>query len=221
LVIRQNESAKVRGNVTVTSQMGVRGWRSVDLRANFERRRFAAAMRRDVRPDRFAVFGAGSIVHPPFHADHRERVAVGESTYVLAGATISVGPEGRVAIGSRTYLGRDLTIVALSGVEIGDDVMGSDRLLFADTAPTPGRGDVPVARQGLAPGRPVRIEDGVFLGTGAMVLAGVTVGARSLVGAGAVVTHDVPPNSVVVGNPGRIVRHFDAARGAWVDGQPA
>lgn len=185
-----------------------------------ERRRFAAGVRRAIRPERFARFGAGALVHPPLTVDHPERITIGASTYILAGATFTVGPAGRIAIGARTYLGRDLTIIATAGVEIGDDVMGSDRLVFADTAPAPDRHDLPVGRQGLAPGRPVRIEDGVFLGTGAMVLAGVTVGARALIGAGAVVTHDVPPNAVVVGNPGRIVRHYDAARAIWVDGAP-
>jgi len=188
---------------------------------HLRRRAFLARMRREVRPDRFAAFGATSLVHPPLEVSAPERVSIGDHAYVLANARMALGPSAHVSIGSRTYLGRDLTIIALSAVEIGDDVMGSDRLLFADTAPAPSEPGVPVAAQGLAPGRPVRIEDGVFLGTGAMVLAGVTVGARSIVAAGAVVTEDVPRNCVVAGNPGRIVRHFDAARGEWVAGQPA
>ena len=193
----------------------------VGLRASFERLRFAAQVRREVHPERFGAFGPRSIVHPPLDLSAPGQVSIGESTYVLGGGVWSLGPGAHLSIGSRTYLGRDLTIVALSAVEIGDDVMGSDRLVLCDTAPAPGRHDVPVGLQQLAPGRPVRIEDGVFLGTGAMVLAGVTVGARSLVGAGAVVTRDVPPNRVVVGKPARVVRHYDPARQAWVDGAPA
>ena len=174
-----------------------------------------------MRPASWAAFGAGTLVHPPLDLARPEAVAIGERSYVLAGATFALGPAARVTIGSRTYLGRDLTVAALGLVEIGDDVMGSDRLLLADSAPAPTRGGVPVAAQGLAAPRPVRIEDGVFLGTGAMVLAGVTVGARSFVGAGAVITRSVPPNCVVVGNPARVVRHYDPARQAWVDGAPA
>ena len=98
--------------------------------------------------------------------------------------------------------------------------MGSDRLLLADTAPAPTRAGVPVAAQDLAEPRPVRVEDGVFLGTGAMVLAGVTIGARSFVGAGAVVTQSVPANCVVAGNPARVIRHADPVTGAWVAGAP-
>ena len=53
---------------------------------------------------------------------------------------------------------------------------------------------------------PVRLEDGCDIGVGAILLPGITVGRGAQVGAGAVVTHDVPPRSVVVGNPARLLR---------------
>lgn len=190
------------------------------VRERLAERRFKTDIGRLVRPSRFAAYGEGTVVHPPLAVERPERVAFGASTFVLAGATISVGPSARVQVGARTYLGRDLTIVCAGSVTIGDDVMGSDRLLFADTAPEPTVAGVPVRDQDLAAPRPVVVEDGVFLGTGAMVLAGVTVGARSLVGAGAVVTRSVPPNCVVVGNPARVVRWYDREHDRWVDGAP-
>lgn len=52
--------------------------------------------------------------------------------------------------------------------------------------------------------RPITIEDGVWIGVHAIILGGVTVGAGSVIGAGAVVSKDVPPNSIVTGQPGRI-----------------
>jgi len=193
----------------------------VSLRDRLVERRFLARVRREVRPQRFAAYGAATVVHPPLAMSHPERIWIGDQTFILAGASFALGPEAEVHIGARTYLGRDLSIVCLGRVEIGDDVMGSDRLLFADTAPAPDRAGVAVIAQGVASPAPVRIGDGVFFGTGAMVLAGVTIGARTLVGAGAVVTHDVPDNCVVVGNPARVVRHYDRAQEAWVDGAPA
>ena len=66
----------------------------------------------------------------------------------------------------------------------------------------------------------MRIGNGVFLGTGAMVLAGVEVGERTLIGAGAVLTRSVPANCVVAGNPARVIRHFDRTRDEWVAGAP-
>ncbi|WP_309233333.1 acyltransferase [Conexibacter sp. W3-3-2] len=191
----------------------------MDLRRRIVARRFRSSIERHVRPAAFGAYGSGTVVHPPLHAPRREDVHVGDSTYVLSGAQLLTGGSGggstgRITVGSGTYLGRDLTIVAHELVEIGDDVMGSDRLYLADTELIPGPdGPVPSTP------RPVRIGAGVFLGTGAMVLPGVTVGARSLVAAGAVVDRDVPPNAVVAGNPARVVRRFDPGAGGWV--QPA
>lgn len=190
------------------------------LRARLIRLRFDRRIAREVRPDRFGAYGSRSVVHPPLHVGDRRGVTIGSGSYVLAGSRIEFAlPRGaaRVAIGDRTYLGRDLTILCGAGVVIGNDVMGSDRLYIADLEHRP-TGPGPVPGRTLGPARPVRIEDGVFLGTGAMILPGVTVGARSLVAAGAVVTRDVPANAVVAGNPARVVRRFDPQRGDWVPG---
>ena len=53
----------------------------------------------------------------------------------------------------------------------------------------------------------VRIEDGVWIGGGAVILPGVTVGRNAVIGAGAVVTKDIPANAVAVGNPARVIRY--------------
>lgn len=65
---------------------------------------------------------------------------------------------------------------------------------------------------------PITIEDGVWIGGGAIVLGGVTLGEGCVVGAGAVVTRDVPPNTVVAGNPAKVVRVITPGEGV-VDGK--
>ena len=64
-------------------------------------------------------------------------------------------------------------------------------------------------RSGLEYARPIRIGHDVWVGGGEIILPGVTIGDRSVVGAGSVVVHDVPPATVVVGSPARIVRALD------------
>ena len=69
--------------------------------------------------------------------------------------------------------------------------------------------------------RPVRIDDDAWIAAGAMVLRGVTIGKAAIVGAGAVVTHDVPPFAIVAGNPARVIRYVtsaDAQTGDTVNG---
>ena len=68
-----------------------------------------------------------------------------------------------------------------------------------------------IARRGEETARPIVIGDDVWIGGGAIVLAGVTVGDRSVIGAGSVVTRDVPSDVVVVGNPAKIVRRLTPA----------
>jgi acetyltransferase-like isoleucine patch superfamily enzyme len=184
------------------------------LRRRIIERRFRAWVQREVQPQRFAAFGAQTVIHPPLTVDRAESVSIGERSYVLAGSWLAFpagNTDARLTIGAGTYLGRDLTVVCAASVSIGDDVMGSDRIYIADVEVVPAPGGAV-----LGPPRPVRIGDGVFLGTGATILPGVTVGARSLVAAGAVVDADVPENAVVAGNPARVVRRFDRASDAWV-----
>jgi acetyltransferase-like isoleucine patch superfamily enzyme len=74
--------------------------------------------------------------------------------------------------------------------------------------------DEPVGRQFAAP-RPVRVGSGSWLGHGALVLGGATIGDHVVVGAGAVVTGDLPDYSVAVGNPARVIRRYVTGEG-WV-----
>ena len=55
--------------------------------------------------------------------------------------------------------------------------------------------------------QPVKIEDGVWIGGGAIILPGVTIGRNAVIGAGAVVTKDIPANAVAVGSPARVIRY--------------
>ncbi len=112
-------------------------------------------------------------------------------------------------VGDRVFLGHQLTVSVAERVTIGSDVLVSDRVMIADND---GHPLDPVARAAGEPVtaadvRPIRIEDGAWVGTRAVILKGVTVGRGAVVAAGAVVTRDVPPYAVVAGSPARIVKH--------------
>ena len=112
-----------------------------------------------------------------------------------------------IQIGNGTGL-TGTVIVAEERVDIGRDVFIGANATLVDTDFHPLRAD----RRRLAPSdgrhRPIVVEDEVFIGMGAIILKGVRVGARSVVGAGSVVAADVPPDTVVAGNPARVVRHL-------------
>lgn len=126
-------------------------------------------------------------------------------------------PAGVVTVGDRCYIGAS-HIVCHTGVTLGDDVIVSWDVTIVDHDShaldwSLRRHDV----AGWAAGRkdwtgvtvaPVRICDKAWIGFGASILKGVTVGEGAIVGAKAVVTRDVPPYAVVAGNPARVVRQL-------------
>jgi acetyltransferase-like isoleucine patch superfamily enzyme len=70
----------------------------------------------------------------------------------------------------------------------------------------------------------IRIEEGCWIGYGAAIVCGkgeLVIGSNSVIGANAVVSRSIPPNSVVTGNPARVVKQFDPVKGEWVLGSSA
>lgn len=125
------------------------------------------------------------------------------------------GPDGEVRIGARTYVGASL-LVCRSGITIGDDSILSWDVTIVDhdshTLDWEGRShDVADWMAGTKDWsriavRPVTIGDKVWIGFGASILKGVTVGEGAVIAAKAVVTRDVPPYSLVAGQPARVIR---------------
>jgi acetyltransferase-like isoleucine patch superfamily enzyme len=130
-------------------------------------------------------------------------------------STNPLTPNHRVVLATRSSeavirLGEDAgltgaTLVAAERIEIGDRVVVGANALIVDTDFHPL--DPLERRSGRFPGKslPVIIEDDVFIGTSAMILKGVHIQAEAVVGAGSVVTGDVPRRAIVAGNPARVV----------------
>ena len=187
-----------------------------------------AAVRRDLRvppPSAFARFGAGSWIVPPARVNSPECIEIGSQVVLLEGAWLAVFPQvgrpaPRLSIGDRVHLGRAAHIACVGEIIIGDDVLTADNIFIADTYHGYEQRGTPILRQPMGDPAPVRIERGAFLGIRSVVLQGVTIGENAYVGAGAVVTADVPPRTLVVGNPARAVRAYDEATGEWKSVSP-
>lgn len=132
--------------------------------------------------------------------------AIGEGSEIRAPLHVDYGTN--LHVGARTFINFGLTALDVVPITIGDDVLiGPNVQLLAPEHPL----DAERRRAGWESGRPIRIEDGAWLGGGVIVCPGVTIGARSVIGAGAVVTRDIPPDCLAVGNPARVIRSL--ARG--------
>jgi acetyltransferase-like isoleucine patch superfamily enzyme len=117
--------------------------------------------------------------------------------------------EGIVEIGEKTVMGQECTISAYQRVRIGAQCVIADRAMFIDFDHGVVEVDRPIRLQGIYK-RDVVVGSNVWIGYGACILRGVTVGDNAIVGTNAVVTKDVPANAVVAGIPARVIRMRDA-----------
>ena len=119
--------------------------------------------------------------------DFRELVSIGDDTYITGPLRIDL--DARVDIGKRVRIGHDVLLLTVDH-EIGPSA----------------------ARCASNVTGPIRIGDGAWLSSRCVVLPGISIGAGAIVAAGAVVTHDVPPDTLVGGVPARVIRELGDAQ---------
>jgi acetyltransferase-like isoleucine patch superfamily enzyme len=145
-------------------------------------------------------------------------IELGDDTCVMHNSELHVFnfrdlPHAFIKVGRRTFIGESVIMRGQGGVTIGEAVLIAPfaKILavnhrFSD--PT-----LPILDQGIT-GLGITIEDGAWIGAGAAILDGVRVGEGAVVGANAVVTRDVPPHTLAVGAPARVVRRLGEERSA-------
>ena len=149
-------------------------------------------------------FGSGVTVGVGVLVLHPHTFEIGDAVFIGNQTFLQGRHDGRCVIGAHTWIGpqsyfdcRDLDLGAYVGWGPGAKVLGSEH--------TGEPGDVPIIQTDLVI-KPVRVDDGADIGVNAVLLPGVTVGKGAIVGAGAVVTKDVPPFAIVAGVPARLLR---------------
>ena len=113
-----------------------------------------------------------------------------------------------ISIGNDFYAGQDCSVMAVGTITIGNNVTLASRVTIIDHSH--GKGDysdidIPVMKRRLGCKGPIIIEDNVWLCEGGVVLSGVRIGKSSIIGANSVVTHDIPPYSIAVGIPAKVI----------------
>ena len=119
-----------------------------------------------------------------------------------------------VKIGDRCLIGKGSGIVGHFDITIGNDVWTGHHVYITDQNHGYEDVDRPISQQSQ-PERPVVIGDGSWLGYGAVVLPGVTIGKHVVIGANSVVTHDIPDYSVAVGSPAQVIKSYEPGKG-WI-----
>jgi acetyltransferase-like isoleucine patch superfamily enzyme len=134
----------------------------------------------------------------------RATLRIGRWAWIGQGCKIRVH-EGEVSIGAKTVIGQECTISAFQHISLGRECILADRVMLIDFDHGVTEVERPIRLQGIYK-RDVRIGHNVWIGYGACVLRGVSVGDNSIVGTNSVVTKDVPDNAVVAGVPAGVIR---------------
>ncbi len=137
--------------------------------------------------------------------------SLGKNSTIEDFSTINNGV-GDVEIGDRTRLG--MANVIIGPVKIGNDIMFAQNIVASGLNHVYEDINVPIADQHVYTSL-ITIEDEVWIGANAVITAGVTIGKHSVVAAGSVVTKDVPPYSIVAGNPARLLKQYNKETGEW------
>jgi maltose O-acetyltransferase len=187
----EQKERMLRGELYIADDPELRAdaTRCDELLARFNATRAADAdERRRILEELLGDLGDGAIVRPPLFMDYGYQTS----------------------IGAGTFINFNCVILDVARVRIGADVQfGPNVQLLTPTHPL----DPVQRRRGLEAARPITIEDNVWLGGGVIVLPGVTIGRDAVIGAGAVVTKDVPAGVVAVGNPARVIRELEGTTG--------
>jgi acetyltransferase-like isoleucine patch superfamily enzyme len=187
---------------------------------------FAAAWRIGSRLQarllRLGKLGEYSVIRPPYTIAGARHIFIGARTLIgrnamllaldrYAGETY----EPAMRIGDDTRIGQNFLASCTGEFRIGSRVVISQNVHVGDTLHRYDDPDTPVIDQPMTRGY-VIVADDAFVGVNAVILPNVRVGRHAVIGAGAVVTTDVPDFCVAAGNPARILRRYDPARRAWI-----
>ncbi|WP_275425749.1 acyltransferase [Nocardioides solisilvae] len=165
---------------------------------------------------RFGSMGRRSWIRKPLLLRYPKQIHIGRHCMIRDGARLEVvnrpnEKPGHLWIGDNVTIEQGAHIVASCEVHLDDEVAIAPRVTIVDaTHPVGTAADGNRARQ-LAPGTSyVRLEKRVFIGANVVILPNVTIGRNSIVGANSVVARDIPPNSIAVGAPARVIKSFDS-----------
>jgi acetyltransferase-like isoleucine patch superfamily enzyme len=172
--------------------------------------------------DFFGGVGRGSVIHKPLFIANPQFVRIGEKTSIRPGARIEaviVNPSQppSLVIGDNVNIEQNVHLVCSSRLVIENNVSITGNCAIVDTRhPYRDLNDPRKIGDRIDPNpAPVIVGEGSFLGFGCVVLPGVRIGRKCVIGANSVVRADVPDYCVVSGNPAEIVTRYDSERLAW------
>ena len=179
--------------------------------------RFERRYARHFIAPQLASLGDGYHLMKPWNIRlHGEHIGIGDNVHIVTASDRQVAlstwqfeeHQGHIDIGNHCLLCPGVRIDSASSIKMGDNCMlaAGSYLTDADWH------DIYDRTRTVGKTAPIALADNVWVGDGAIVCKGVSIGANSVIGAGSVVTQDIPANVIAAGNPARVVKALDPAR---------
>ena len=183
---------------------------------------FKAVMKKYFKGRKFKLFGKNVVLMKPCMITNPDYIEIEDNVFIREYSRIeAIKFDGRtnykplLRIRRGTHIEQFFHVGACEYVEIGENVLIAGRVYISDHNHRFSEIDKPILAQGIEAGGKVVIEENAWLGEGCVILPGVTVGKNSIIGSNAVVTKDVPPYSIAVGIPAKIIKQYDQLSKEW------
>jgi len=170
----------------------------------------------------FRRFGIHSRIYRPLFISNADCIEIGDNVIIWEGVRLEAlrdpfGRTPRLTIGSNTSIQQNVHIACHNRVAIGENVAITANVAIVDvTHPYEDPGAENVGMLMRDESSVVEIGDGAFIGYGAVIMPNVHIGKRAVIGANAVVIHDVPDYSVAAGVPARVIRRYSPDEQRWI-----
>lgn len=159
----------------------------------------------------FLHFGDSILKYPLVNLIGSKKISIGDGCIIEKGLQLEAwGENTKIAIGNNCLISANTHITAYTSITIGDDFLSGSNVLISDNS----HGDSTMNDMAIPPRqRPIKSKGGiiigkkVWLGNNVSILSSVIIGEGAIIGANSVVTHDIPPYSVAVGSPAKIVKY--------------
>ena len=176
-----------------------------------------------IEKSRYAFFGDKSrIFKPLIHDKNRKYVSIGKDTVIGKYSRIQCYPDqnmeiGHLKIGDGCRFGQRCSFLCGEDITVGNGVlMASDVLITSENHSINPETSIWYMSQPLQC-KAVEIKDGVWIGEKVCVLPGVSIGRKSVIGAGSIVTKSIPDFCIAVGNPAKVIKRYDFEKHSWIN----
>jgi acetyltransferase-like isoleucine patch superfamily enzyme len=170
----------------------------------------------------FGHYGRNVYIRPGGQIIRPRLISIGDNVRIGKNTDIYVHPKHRdskefiLKIGNNVHIGNYNIIAARNSVVLEENVLLGPGVIIVDHSHHYENVEVPVKSQEVSEGGAVRIERDCWIGANVFVFPNVTIGRHAIIGANSVVKRDIPPYSVAVGSPAKVVKRYDFDRGEWV-----